>query len=199
MTKNDKTYTTQLNVVLDPRDKFTVEDRTAQFNLMMRIGRMLNHMSWAVDSIIGVRDDANARAAKLGANDPLRKSLTSLADDADAIRKKIVATKEGGAITGEERLREFVGGLYGDVSGYEGRPTNEQSARADALDHELADVIKEFTSMTDSRLPALNRQLAAKKLEGIKAISEADWEKMHASELGGYGTGASSMRYLTGN
>jgi len=36
-------------------------------------------------------------------------------------------------ITGEERLREFLGGLYGDVNGYEGRPTDQQAARADAL------------------------------------------------------------------
>jgi len=44
--------------------------------------------------------------AKLGANDPLRKRLQDLAIRADEIRKKIVATKEGGAVTGEERIRE---------------------------------------------------------------------------------------------
>ena len=40
--------------------------------------------------------------------DPLHKKLTGLAASSDQIRSKIVATKEGGAITGEERLREYV-------------------------------------------------------------------------------------------
>ena len=43
-------------------------------------------------------------------------------DKADAMRKKIVATKEGGAITGEQRLREFTDDLYGAIMSYEGKP-----------------------------------------------------------------------------
>ena len=57
------------------------------------------------------------------------------------MRKKIVATKEGGMITGEERLRENLADLYGNVIGYEGRPSQTQVERADALARELADVV----------------------------------------------------------
>ena len=52
-----------------------------------------------------------------------------MADKADVIRKKIVATKEGGAITGEERLREFMDDLYGGILTYEGKPTATLLAR----------------------------------------------------------------------
>ncbi len=86
----------------------------------------------------------------------------------DAIRGKIVATKEGGAITGEERLREFLAGLYGDVNSYEGKPTDSQQARAVALARELDDVVKEYTSLTAAQLPALNRDLQAKGLSVLK-------------------------------
>src|ERR1039458_4238302 len=110
-------------------EKVWLADRKAQFDLVNQIGALLNHMSWAVDAILGVRDGARERAAKLPETDPLRGKLTKLADAADVIRGKIVATKEGGAITGEERLREFVAGLYGDVGNYEGRPTESQFAR----------------------------------------------------------------------
>jgi hypothetical protein len=58
-------------------------------------------------------------AAKLTPKDPLQAQLISLAQSLDAIRGKIVATKEGGAITGEDRLREYLGDLYGDVTRYE--------------------------------------------------------------------------------
>jgi hypothetical protein len=68
MTKGDRGYTTQLDVVLDPRAKFTVEERRAQFELVQRLGAQLNHRSWAVDAIIGVRDDAHAGAGGLPEN-----------------------------------------------------------------------------------------------------------------------------------
>jgi len=192
MTKGDKVYTTKLNVVLDPRAKFTVDDRKQQYDLVLKLGAMLNHMSWAVDSIVGVRDGARARAAKLKAQDPLRQKLASLADQADAIRGKIVATKEGGMITGEERLREWSTQLYGAVNQYEGRPTAEQVSRADVLSRELEDVIKEFNTLTSSQLTALNQQLRSKKLEPITVISEQDWKA--ADEKEGAAPSGTTMR-----
>jgi photosystem II stability/assembly factor-like uncharacterized protein len=153
LTRGDKVFTSQLNVVMDPRATYTVEDKRAQFDLVNRLSGMLNHMSWAVDAIIAVRDTA------------IQQKKTDLADAADKIRSKIVATKEGGAITGEERLREFLAGLYGDVNGYDGRPTTQQFARADALSRELEDVVKEF------------RDLAAKYSAPIPG--EDEWQKAH--------------------
>jgi photosystem II stability/assembly factor-like uncharacterized protein len=185
MTKGDKTYTSKLNVVLDPRAKFSVEDRRANYDLAMKIGNTLNHMSWAVDAIVGVREAANQNAAKLKASDALRAKLSDLAMKTDAIRGKIVATKEGGAITGEERLREFTGGLYGDVTNYEGRPTNEQVARADVLSRELEDVIKEFQTLTSQQLPAINKLLQSKKLKPITVMTEQEWQAAQQQEAGG--------------
>ena len=167
MTRGDKVYTTQLTVALDPGAKFTVEDRKAQFDLVNRIAASLNRMSDTVDEILAVRDGAQAAAGKLSAGDALRTRLQSLAAAADTIRGKIVATKEGGAITGEERLREFLAGLYGDVNSYEGRPTDSQEARATALGRELDDVVKEFTALKEAQLPALNRDLQAKGLPPV--------------------------------
>jgi hypothetical protein len=177
MTKGEQVYTTKLDVVIDPRAKHTLEDRRAQFELVSRLSQMLNHMSWAVDAIIAVRDQASQRAARLPRADALAGQLTSLAQAADAIRSKIVATREGGMITGEERLREYLGGLYGDVNGYDGRPTASQVARADALNRELDDVIREFEQLTTRQVPPINRGLAGKRLEPIRLLSEPEWQK----------------------
>ncbi|HEY4931527.1 MAG TPA: glycosyl hydrolase [Terriglobales bacterium] len=179
MTKGEQTYTTQLEVVTDPRSKYTPEDRKAQFDLAMKLYAMLEHMSWSVDAIIAVRDEATQRAAKVPATDPLHKKLTDLAASCDKLRGKIVATKEGGAITGEERLREYVSTVYGDVTGYDGRPTDAQIARTDVLGRELEDVIKEFQTLTAGQLPAINSGLTKQKLDPIQVISEADWQKQH--------------------
>ena len=179
MTKGDQTYTEALKVVLDPRAKFTVDDRKAQFDLIMKLDKMLGHMSYAVSAIQGVRDAAVARSSKLPEKDPLRARLRQLSTDLDALRSKIVATKEGGAITGEERIREHVGQLYGDLNTYEGRPTDYQVARTGSLGHELEDVIVDFRKLTDKELPGINASLKKKKLEPISVLSEADWEKQH--------------------
>jgi hypothetical protein len=93
-----------------------------------------------------------------------------------------VATKEGGMITGEERIRELLGSLYGRVNGYEGRPSDSQVARTAALGHELEDVIVDFRKLTDKELPAINAALRKKRLEAISVLSEADWEKQSQEE-----------------
>ena len=93
-------------------------------------------------------------------------------------------------ITGEERIREHLGQLYGDVNQYEGKPSNQQVARADALSRELEDVIRDFQQMTDKELAPINASLQKKKLAPISAMSQSDWEKAHqAASSGGQGGG----------
>ena len=135
-----------------------------------------------MESIEGVRNGANARAAKLTDKDPLKKQLQDLASKSDALRSKIVATKEGGMITGEERIRELLGQLYGTVNGYEGRPGDYQAARADSLAHELEDVIGDFQKLTQTELPKVNASLKKKNTEAITVLQEADWQKKRESE-----------------
>jgi hypothetical protein len=184
MTKGDNVYTEQLNVVLDPRAKFSLEDRKAQFDLTMKIYHTIEHMTYSVEAIEGVRDAANQRASKLPEKDPLRKQLQDLAAKCDALRSKIVATKEGGMVTGEERIRELLGQLYGGVNGYEGKPTDYQAARADSLAHELEDVIVDFQKLTQKELPGINAELKKRKAEAISVLTEAEWEKKRATEGG---------------
>ena len=175
MTKGDKVYSTKLNVTMDPRANYTIADRREQLTLALKLGAMLDHMSWAVDAIVGIREAALADAARVEAKDPLHNQLVSLAKSVDAVRGEIVATKEGGAITGEERLREYLGDLYGDVAGYEGKPTEEQVARADVIGRQLDETVAEFNELTAKQLPSINSGLKARKLSPLERISEAQW------------------------
>jgi hypothetical protein len=195
LTKGDQVYTQPLQVVLDPRTAYNVTDRKAQFDLAMKLVKLMAHMTYAVDAIEGVRDGAKARAAKLQPKDPLVATLQQLAQDSDKLRSKIVATKEGGAITGEERIREHIGQVYGDVNGYEGRPTDYQAARADSLTRELEDVVKDFQTMTSKQLVTINSGLKKKKLEAISVLSEADWEKQRP-EGGSGAAGQTGLREI---
>lgn len=180
LTKGDQTYTEQLDVAIDPRAKYSMDERKAQFELSMKIYKELEHMTYGVEAIERVRDTANARAGKLAEKDPLSKQLQQLAGECDALRSKIVATKEGGMITGEERIREHLGQLYGAVTGYDGKPTDYQVARTESLGHELQDVIDDFEKKAQTELTEINRGLKKKKLETITVLTEGDWQKKRA-------------------
>ena len=126
-------------------------------------------MSILNSRIVAVRDAALTAASGLGEKDALRKILEQAAAKADALRKEIVATKEGGAITGEERLREHTDSLYGALDFYEGAPANYLIARTDALEKELADVEHGFAAFLAAELPKANAGLAARKLPLLTA------------------------------
>ena len=191
MTRGKETYTTPLVVTLDPRAKYTLEDRKLNFDATMRVYNLLGDMTFDVDRINAMRQELSERAAKLGANDPLRKRLQDLAIRADEIRKKIVATKEGGAVTGEERIREKTTALYGAFISYEGRPADYQVARIDSLRHELDDVVKEFDAFVAKDVKEVNVSLAKKKLEIIQALTREEWEKANSqAESSGAPSGA---------
>ena len=78
-----------------------------------------------------------------------------------------MATTEGGAITGEERLREHTDQLYGAILSYEGKPGDYQIANTEALRRELDDVTKDFQQLLTKDLSAVNDALMAKKQPAI--------------------------------
>ena len=194
MTRGDQSYTTPLNVEIDPRAKYGQQERQANFDTTMKVYNLLNDMSFDVAQINGVHSALEDRAGKLGARDPLQKQLLALADKDDAIRKKIVATKEGGAITGEERIREKTTQLYGDITNYEGQPADYQVARIGSLSHELDDVVKEFNTFVAKEVAPVNQALTAKKLETIKPLTRPEWDKENNDSDEAGETGATASR-----
>lgn len=180
MTRGKETYTTQLEVVLDPRAKYTPEDRKMEFDAAMRLHHLLGDMSFDVDRINGVHNALVERGGKAKGDAALTKHLQELAEKVETMRKKIVATTEGGALTGEERIREKTTGLYGSILNYEGRPTDYQTARIDSLKKELDDVVAEFDAFVAKELPVVNKSLSQKKLEPIQPIDRKAWDAANA-------------------
>jgi hypothetical protein len=177
LTRDDQGLTAPLPLVRDPRATYTAEDRRIQLDLAMKVYHLLADMTWAVERINAVRLAFDDRASRLPAEDALAKRLRTASAQVDEFRKKIVATKEGGMITGEERLREFLAELYGTILSYEGRPSQMQAQRADALARELADVVKGFDAWTEKELAGVNATLADGKLDPVKPLTREEWEK----------------------
>jgi photosystem II stability/assembly factor-like uncharacterized protein len=194
MTRGTETYSTQLVVTLDPRAKYTLEDRKLELDASMRVYNLLGDMTFDVDRINGLHDALLDRAGKLKGDAALSKHLQDLAGNVEELRKKIVATKEGGAITGEERIREKTTGLYGDLLNYEGRPTDYQVGRIDSLKRELGDVETETDALITKELAAVNKALAQKKLEAIQPLTRKAWDTANSDSGAGAAAGATFRR-----
>lgn len=162
LTKAKDVSETKLTVGLDRRAKFSETDRKEQYAAAMRVHALFGEESTLMGRIMALRGAVIQRSASLPEGDELRKALTQLANKIDSVRKKIVATTEGGAITGEERIREHTDQLYGALLSYEGKPGEYQVAYIDTLKRELSDVAKEFDELLANELPQLNEQLKAK-------------------------------------
>ncbi|MEO7240575.1 MAG: sialidase, partial [Sphingomicrobium sp.] len=121
LTKAGDVTTAPLDLTLDRRATFTLADRQAQIDAAERVKGLFARMSVLVAQINAVRNGADGIGGQAPA--ALRDQAAAVSSKADDLRKALVATKEGGAITGEERLREHVDEIYGAINSVESRPT----------------------------------------------------------------------------
>ena len=153
LTKGGQAIETKLEIGIDRRASYGPAERKEQFEAVMRAHALFGQMSALVDKIDAAHGTAAERAKALPEKDPLKPKLTDLAGKLDTVKRKIVATKEGGAITGEERIREHLDIVYGALMGWEGKPARYQVERIGALERELADVAKEFDALAGELKP----------------------------------------------
>lgn len=173
LTKGDQVLEDRITVGLDRRAQFSVADRQANYDASMQVHAMFGRMSDLVAKIQAVRGGADGVAGTLPADDALRASLTALSARVESLRKEIVATKEGGAITGEERLREHMDSLYGGLIGYEGKPADTLVAYIGVLDRRLKGLETDFAAIRDGDLAKANAALKARGLPEIAVPEKA--------------------------
>jgi len=174
VTDNGTVYTAPLVVSLEPAATFTLSDREAQHAAAVRIKKLFGNESKLMERITGLRAELAHAGAVLPPSDSLGGKLQNFDEAVDAVRKRIVATTEGGAITGEERLREHTDQLYGAVLSWEGKPTTYQQDNIVALEAEFERIHHDFDALTAKNLPDLNRDLgvAGQQPIQVKPIDE---------------------------
>jgi photosystem II stability/assembly factor-like uncharacterized protein len=167
LTKAGEVTSEPLTVTLDRRAKFSVADRQAQFAAAERVKGLFARMSKLVGEINSVREGASKVGESDSAPPAIKAAAQKLGARADELRKELVATKEGGAITGEERLREHVDDVYGGITSNEGRPPAYLLQRIDSLDRELKDVEASFEAFKARNLASFNASLQQANLPPI--------------------------------
>ena len=176
LTKGKETYASEVKLVPDSRSKSTAADRAQQHKTVSQLYDMLAQLTYVVDATNDLRDQARQRAGAATDN-KLKDQLSSLIQTLEDFRSTLVSVKEGGMITGELKLREHMGELYGAINGYSGRPTQSQIDSTSVLGKQLDDAAVKFQSITASTLPSVNAALQGKSIEPLKAMSRADWDK----------------------
>ncbi len=189
MVRGDKTYDTQLAVGLDRRVKWTLADRKAQYDAAMKVYMLFNDESALFARIGGLRTQVAEADKGRPDKDPLHKKLTDFDGKLDELRKRIVATKEGGAITGEERLREHTDQLYGAILSWEGPPSAYQIENIGGLRAELSDIDAAFAALTARELPGLNKSLQSQGLKPLGVPPPAAFDDQHAAGARAGGSG----------
>jgi hypothetical protein len=175
LTKGKEAYTSQITLVPDPRSKHTAADREAQRGTAAELHGLVEKLAFLVGSVEGARDQARARAKELPEKDALSRRFTAFAEAMEKQRTSLVSTSRGEGISGEEKLREELGMLYGNVNGYEGRPTQSQRDRMAVLAQDLDAAIARFNAAADKELPALNAALAKAGKPAIAKLTAEEW------------------------
>src|SRR5215470_13243599 len=174
LTRGAEVVETKLVIGLDRRAPYSVADRKVQFDAVMKAHGVFGDMTKLATRIDGARDAVRDRLKGLPDTDPLAGKLRGLGDRLEAARKQIVATTEGGAITGEERIREHLDQLYGALDRWEGRPARYKLDRIEALRRELGDVDKTVAGLVGKDARALDDELKQHKLQPLPVISALD-------------------------
>lgn len=174
ITKAGQQFEQKVEIGLDRRAEYSLDDRKAQYEAAMKVHALFGAMSQLTSGIERMAMLAQFAPKMFPAGAPELKQIETLVAQAGEIRKKIVATKEGGAITGEERLREHTDQLYSAILSYDGRPGQYQIDRIAVLSAELAAVQAEFGALMQKNA-ALMESVKA-KMQGMPLGMQTQWQ-----------------------
>ncbi|HEX6198820.1 MAG TPA: glycosyl hydrolase, partial [Thermoanaerobaculia bacterium] len=182
--KGDQTYTGQVELVPDPRTPHSEEDRRLQQETSLELYRTLERLTYLVDALTDLRDQARSRAAELpdhrasrgGAPGRPRRDVEAYADLLEEFRTTLVSTSEAGWLSGDEKLREKLGALYGGVNSYTGRPTQSQLDRLEVLRGRQEEAFGRFEELV-ARREEVNRTLSRAGLEPLVLLTEEAWRE----------------------
>jgi len=162
--KNKDTIQGTVDVEYDDNPHHSIVDRDLRHEKVMQAYNMLQDLAYLDLQMREIRDQSKTLAGK--SKGSLHKKLLALSANIESMRKQIVATKEG-RITGEERLREKIGNLYGGVISYLGRPAQTQIDGLNELQKEMHGYINKVNEITGKEIPSLNHKLLKAGLSEI--------------------------------
>ncbi len=184
LTVGDWSQTRSFELLPDPRVLLTPEERTAQFDLLLRIRDRMQETHNSIRRLRSVRKQVKEKA-KLASEAGYGEDLTTLADSIasrlTAVEEQLMQTKNESRqdpLNFPPRLDAQLVYLYGIVGGADAPPTDGAYERLDDLNAELDAVLAELRSVIDGEVAEFNAALAEAEVPAVIVPSgEAESDK----------------------
>lgn len=172
---NNKTYDGKLELIQDPKTAISKEDRKLNHETVMTVFNMHEELAFLMEQILSLQKPVKGY---LEQNKNAAAFIKEYADSLESVRKLLVATKEGTAITGEEKIREKLSDLYYGVNFYEGRPSDSQLMRIKGLQKEIDDARKHFETIHNKFTAKMYKELQKSGAKPLTLFSKDDFNKL---------------------
>jgi photosystem II stability/assembly factor-like uncharacterized protein len=173
----EKTIEKVINLRNDPNSPYNNEERKLQIETTWKIFKMQEDLAYLDYKMQVIKDSSASAAQRSPSNAELNKTAKLLADKITQLHTTLVATIEGTAITGEEKIREKVSALYFAVAFSFGRPTDSQLDRVRGLQKEITDATSKADTILATELRNVNTALTKAKQPPLLAMTQADWDQ----------------------
>jgi len=177
--KKDKIFETKINIKSNPNSQHSEADRLVREKALNKAYDLLEKLAFVDKQTTDISEKCKKISKKTAKS--IAKKLLALSDKLEQMHKELVATKEG-KITGEEKLREKLTQIYGNILFYKGRPTDSQIARLNDLETEVLQQENALDKIKQTELEKINKLLENKLLEKsgqetIKVITKEEYFK----------------------
>ncbi|MBC7863690.1 MAG: glycosyl hydrolase [Bacteroidia bacterium] len=176
LTVNDKVVEEKFSMMYDPKCPHSAEDRAVARKATKEIFDMQEELAFVSEKIRDVKDNVGNRSNNNEKIKELKKNADPIIKKIDVILFTLSASIEGTNITGEEKLREKIGMMYAQISGYDGKPTDSQLERIKGLRKELEEAKAKIEAIIATDIPKYNTLLTKNKLELIKIMTREEWD-----------------------
>ena len=167
LTQKDAVYESEITLEYDPQSPHSLADREMQRQAAQRGYDLIEELTVLAAQVGDLKKQAEGREA----SGRLAKQLTALSESLGEMRAKMVPVGEQKGISGQERLRELLTNVFGDISRFEGAPTQSQLDRLEAYAVELKDLQKAFEDLKAGPLAKVNQGLTKAGQEPLTILS----------------------------
>ncbi len=146
LTKGKEKFESEINLIADPNSIHSDAERAAQHKTAMKLYNMNEDLAYEIDKVNTMTD--GLKSAIEG-----KDIAADILSQIDSFNNKVEETKAAYIVTtgdnyvgaAEPELREKIASLYGEVAGYQGKPTNAQMANLKLLSGKLMKAMEDFT------------------------------------------------------
>ncbi len=175
MHKGKKDYSSQIEVVYDPKSGLSEADRALQQETIMKLYHMTEDLAYMVYQV----DETIAYAQKvMEANPKSKKKAQALINDLEALKKRLVITTGDNYVgSAEPQLREKIADLYSVVVSNYTPPSNSQLANLKVVTNTFNEAKSTYEQIKNKQLGKIEKSAFSAQMESLKLKTFEEFKK----------------------